>query len=376
MGAGRSDDAVNELMGAVDGWASLTDRLMRNEEWDLCFVVFTSSDTAQHFFWSGEGRRVVERVYELQDEATARLVATARGHDPDVNVMVLADHGGAANTRGPEMMPVWLEDRGFMTRTKPSSASRALSSGFGLLDRSLTRGQKQALARVFPRLRERAQSEARLAGIDWSRTRAYSDGVRDEILLNVAGRDPQGTVPPSDLTSFVRELKEAVAGIRELGTGRPVVSSVTHRDDAYWGQFVDRAPDLTLRWLLDEDRAFGGFECRTPQANERMRRIAARPPFQSGGHHPEGILVAKGPNCGPGDVKGGLSDVAPTILAMLGVPVPGDLDGRPLEFLRGVDVQAADAPADGARVAADPTSGYTPEEEDAVRRRLEDLGYL
>src|SRR5439155_721152 len=38
MGAGRPDEAVNELMGAVDGWASLTDRLMRDEEWDLCFV--------------------------------------------------------------------------------------------------------------------------------------------------------------------------------------------------------------------------------------------------------------------------------------------------------------------------------------------------
>ena len=43
--------------------------------------------------------------------------------------------------------------------------------------------------------------------------------------------------------------------------------------------------------------------------------------------------------------------------------------------LRGVDATYGDQVAHVA-AGRDPSSGYTPEEEDAVRRRLEDLGYL
>ena len=39
--------------------------------------------------------------------------------------------------------------------------------GFNLINRSLTRERKKALARWLPRLKERAEAESRLAGIDW-----------------------------------------------------------------------------------------------------------------------------------------------------------------------------------------------------------------
>jgi predicted AlkP superfamily phosphohydrolase/phosphomutase len=377
--AGRVREAQDRLLSCVDGWAAVTERLMREQDWDLVFVVFTSTDTSQHFFWRGEDRRLVERVYEVQDEATARLVEGARTADPDVNVIVLADHGGADNTRGPEFMPIWLEDQGLQVRRKPSLKSRALSSGFGLVNRTLSRERKQAMARRFPRLREQAQAEARLFGIDWSRTRAYSDGLRDEVLLNVAGRDPSGQVSAERYDPVVEDMKQAMAGIRELGSGRPAVASVVHRAEAYWGPYVDRAPDLTIRWNLDGP--FQGFACTSAAATARMRAAAARPPFQTGGHHPEGILAASGPGIQPGPVAGGLQDVTPTILALLGLPVPADLDGKPMACVRTSWAEAEpgtpaalELASDGAE--PDPLSGYTPEEEEAVRRRLEDLGYL
>jgi predicted AlkP superfamily phosphohydrolase/phosphomutase len=379
MRAGRVQEARDRLLGSVDGWASVTERLMQ-QEWDLVFVVFTSTDTAQHFFWTGDRRRVVEEVYEVQDHATARLVEHARSQDPDCNVIVLADHGGAANTRGPEYLPVWLQDQGLQVQAAPNLKARAMRAGFRLADRTLTRDQKQALARRLPRLRESAEAEARLGGIDWRRTQAYADGLRDEVLVNVAGRDPQGTVSQTRYRSFASDLRAAVAGIREVGTGRPVVSSIVPRDEAYSGPYVDRAPDLTIRWVLDEDRAFHGFRCETRTGTERMRELAANPPFTDGGHHPEGIFVAAGPNVLPGDVRGDLEDVTPTILALLGVPIPADLDGRPLDVLK--DVQTEVAPREGgpgeatAGPSADPETGYTAEEEEAVRHRLEDMGYL
>jgi predicted AlkP superfamily phosphohydrolase/phosphomutase len=372
MRAGRAQEAERALLESVDGWTSLTARLMQDEPWDLVFVVFTSTDTCQHFFWNIDGNRVVERVYEVQDEATGRLVELARSQDPEVNVVILADHGGAANTRGPELMQAWLEDQGLMTRVRPGLRSRLMVRGFNVINRTLTRERKRALARWFPRLKERAEAESRLAGIDWSRTRAFSDGVRDDVLINLRGREPEGVVAPQEHQAFAQELRALIAGITEEDSGQTAVEEVLHRDDVYRGPFVDRAPDFTIRWNI-EDRPFGPFRTATDQGRERMRQILARPAFQPGGHHPLGMFLAAGPNVRPTAVRGRLADVTPTVLALLGVPVPSDLDGRPLDMLERVQVVATD------RAAVDTTereSGYTPEEEEAVRKRLEDLGYI
>jgi predicted AlkP superfamily phosphohydrolase/phosphomutase len=374
MLAGRVQEAKDKLLDCVEGWAGVTERLM-DEDWDLVFVVFTSSDTAQHFFWTDAGRQTIERVYEAQDEATARLVEKARAADPSTNVLIVADHGGATNTRGPEFMPVWLEDQGLQARTTPRLTSRSMAWGFHQINRRLSREQKLRLAQRFPRMREKAEAEARTVSMDWSRTRAYADGKRDEVLVNLAGREPSGLVAQAEYEGFVRDLAGKIREIKEAGTGRPVVEDVLIRSTAYHGPYIERAPDLTVRWVID-GRAFQGFEARTARGRERMAEVAAKPPFQPGGHHPHGIVVANGPNIAPGSVGGGLTDVAPTVLALLGVPIPEGLDGKPLDMLKDVDaLTGGDADAAAAPVA-DETTGYTPEEEEAVRKRLEDLGYL
>jgi predicted AlkP superfamily phosphohydrolase/phosphomutase len=382
--AGRWEEAKRQLVVSVGGWASVTSRLM-DEEWDMVFVVFTPTDMAQHFFWDGDNRKVVERVYEVHDEQTAALVEKARSQDPEVNVLLIADHGGAVNTRGPEFMPIWLEDQGLTVRTKPSVGSKVMKAGFDLANRKLTREQKQALARRLPRLRERAESEAVVSGMDWSRTKAYSDGLRDEVWINATGREPEGIVAEDEFDTFSKELAEAISEIREVGTGRPVLDSARPKSELYHGPYLDRAPDITLRFALDVDRYCRGFEVQSQAARERMAAVAAMAPPTSGGHRPEGMFVANGPNVRPAAVHGRLEDVTPTVLALLDVPIPGDLDGRVLDCLKDVRAEVTAAPYATSSAThpspmieegRDPATGYTEDEEEAVRRRLEDLGYL
>jgi predicted AlkP superfamily phosphohydrolase/phosphomutase len=148
---------------------------------------------------------------------------------------------------------------------------------------------------------------------------------------------------------------------------------VLHRDDAYHGPHVQRAPDFTIRWVID-GRPFRGFACDTATGRERMLEIAGRPPFQPGGHHPEGMFLAAGPNVAEGTLKGNLEDVTPTILTLLGVPAPIDLDGVPLPVLK--DVRAETSGERTAVSGTEASSGYSPEEEESIRQRLEDLGYI
>lgn len=385
--AGKWEEAKRQLYVSVGGWAGVTSRLM-DEEWDLVFVVFTPTDMAQHFFWEGEHRKVVERVYEIHDEHTAELVAKARSQDPDVNVVIVADHGGAVNTRGPEFMPIWLEDQGLTVKTRAGLKSRVMKAGFDIANRTLTREQKQALARRLPRLREQAESESVVSGMDWSRTKAYSDGLRDEVWINAAGREPEGIVPSDGYDALAKEVSEAISEIREVGTGRRVVDSARPRGELYHGPYLERAPDITLRFAIDVDRYCRGFEVSTKAARDRMAEVAAMDPPTSGGHSPQGMFVANGPNVRQAPVSGRLEDVTPTVLALLGVPVPADLDGGVIDLLKGLQPEFAERPAtvpgqETVGLAAaepgsgrDPATGYTEDEEEAVRRRLEDLGYL
>ncbi len=76
-------------------------------------------------------------------------------------------------------------------------------------------------------------------------------------------------------------------------------------------------------------------------------------------------------------------DITPTLLALCGLPVAGDMDGRVLteaidgDFLRGHPVRTIDTyePAGGSRGDADSEPVESPID-DEVRERLRALGYI
>jgi arylsulfatase A-like enzyme len=78
-----------------------------------------------------------------------------------------------------------------------------------------------------------------------------------------------------------------------------------------------------------------------------------------------------------GEIAGAhLRDVAPTVLALLGEPVPADLDGR---VLAGALCQPPGQPAaDDVSLAWAPglVQAYSPQEAAVVAERLRGLGYL
>ena len=74
-----------------------------------------------------------------------------------------------------------------------------------------------------------------------------------------------------------------------------------------------------------------------------------------------------------------LIDLAPTLLYLLGVPVPEDMDGKVLTSVFHPDFLSAHAVRAGAASGtsgADRPSGYTDEESAKVEERLQALGYL
>jgi predicted AlkP superfamily phosphohydrolase/phosphomutase len=208
--------------------------------------------------------------------------------------------------------------------------------------------------------------------IDWSRTRAYAQGNFGQIFLNVQGRQPRGCVAPADVRPLLDDLKAGLLAIPHPETGAPLVERVYERDELYDGPQAHLAPDLTV--------VLGDWRYRTIGLHDFTTNRLISPAFgPTGDHRMDGILIASGPPFRPGAApeQATLVDVAPTVLHLLGVPIPDDLDGRVLtEILDPVFAPEPAASASPEAPETPETSAYTEEEDAAIQQRLADLGYL
>jgi len=145
------------------------------------------------------------------------------------------------------------------------------------------------------------------------------------------------------------------------------VDRVIPREEAASGPYLDRAPDLHL--ILDGYRTIA-FPLFAVDGKIVTRQIRG----DSGCHRLHGVFIARGPGIAHGEIAGArIVDLAPTILHLMNVPMPDDMDGRVLtEALvtqRPVETQAA-VPASHAQ------EDLTAEEAAEVEERLRALGYL
>ena len=161
--------------------------------------------------------------------------------------------------------------------------------------------------------------------IDWGRTTAYCPTPSSNgIYLSRARDNGGGGITEQNYERFRRELMEALLKVTDPATGKPVVTRIWTREEAFAGKHMLSAPDLTLS-LRD-----GGFVSILPSDVVLKPRTEA-----SGTHRPNGVFAAAGPGIRRGAAMPRLSilDIAPLLLYTLGLPIPDDLEGRVHEAL-------------------------------------------
>jgi predicted AlkP superfamily phosphohydrolase/phosphomutase len=212
-----------------------------------------------------------------------------------------------------------------------------------------------------------------LEDVDWCRTRAYSIGNIGPIFINLQGREPHGVVAPgAEYELLLGELTDRLRGLHDVESGEPITGRVYRREEVFEGDHLDQAPDLVF---LPDDLKYVGYGLLQFPTNHWLS-----PSDRCGGHRMEGILIMQGPGIRVGQQlpSAHIVDLAPTLLAVLGVPVPTDMDGKVLAnvFEQGmresmqISYQAAQlAPADN-------TFDLSRQEESEILERLRGLGYV
>jgi predicted AlkP superfamily phosphohydrolase/phosphomutase len=222
-------------------------------------------------------------------------------------------------------------------------------------------------------LRSMAVSNA----IEWSQTQAFF-GLDGGVRINLEGREPEGIVPLRDYDCLREELRDRLLNLTDPETKRCPISEAFFREEIYQGPFVDQAPDLILEPERDNDAAIYNFLLDGSLGGDLPELFDTSAPYAAN-HALDGILIASGAGVAQGQQIAGseITDLAPTILAYLGVSVPKAMDGNVLQGL----FSSGDMPVpryveDSEPVASAGTKGFGLEEQKRIEERLKKLGYL
>lgn len=367
-----ADDAFLERAEAVldkRGRAVLS--LFEREPWDLFIAIFTETDRLQHRYWQyldpatanetdERVRRRVVALYERLDGYIARLVEIAGDR---CRIVMVSDHGfGHAASRRVNM--------------------EALAAAIGL-------GGGPSASNRLARLGITKRRVYKYLGwlVPEARLRNAERVARDRALQNVKGKlvklhdyiggvwihraSRGGPVADEDYEVFRAELARKLLAATDRATSAPIVTRAAPREEVYSGERLASAPDVVF--FLDDRYGLD------PQPRESALVYDWNPP-NTGTHRSDGILLLAGPDLvhARATAPPRIEDAAPTILHLLGLPVPKVMDGRVLSEAFGPGLR--DRPVTRSDDTFAQSSGGgdwdSDDEQEEIMERLRGIGYV
>jgi predicted AlkP superfamily phosphohydrolase/phosphomutase len=396
---------LKSVFETIDNQVAAADFLLAENELDFFFFCFGSTDRIQHFFWKfidpshplyreDEARRFGDSIYQVY-AAVDRSIERLLGRVPeDAAILVMSDHGAGGYSKI-VYLDRWLEREGFLAYKGSGGAGGRLRAAgkraYVELRKYLPRAAKDFLKSRLASVRQSIESSLLVSHIDWPRTRAFSLGIEaTHVYVNRKDRFPQGTVEPgAEYDSVCDEIRRRLLELVDPETGERIVERVFRKQELYSGPAIEQAADLFVVWKGDvyiTRRSYGpergGAGGAVVDGNLRYGEIGELMSLeQTGTHRRDGIFMLRR----PGVVKPvaldrpDLVDLAPTILHLMGQPVPDDMDGRVLTeafeeaYLRDHPVRTVSA-GDGDRPSG--RSEFDAEDERQLHDRLSKLGYI
>ncbi len=282
--AARRDKAglLRQVNQALAGRERALFHYMDQEPWDYAHLHIMETDRLHHFLWEemeAGDPQFAPGFIGFYHELDAFLGRLRDRLDEQTTLMLMSDHG-FCTLRQEVYINHWLASQGWLRYATE---------------------QPKSVADIHP--------ESVAYSLDPGR-----------VFLNVRGREPHGRI--SRGAEYERVRDEIIAAARELrdpATGEPMIQHAFRVEEIYHGPYLDQAADIILH-------PYNGYDLKGPIAKETLtykgRELVGMHTYDDatlyiGGHR----IIQEQP---------WVADPMPTILRLLGVPIPPDVDGRVL----------------------------------------------
>ncbi|AFM22897.1 adenylylsulfate kinase ApsK [Desulfomonile tiedjei DSM 6799] len=341
---------LKNIYTMVERRFKVVEHLISTQPWNFFMMVEIGLDRLHHAFWGycapdhgdyvpgNPYETVIPDFYRFLDQWIARLLLR---FDDETTVLVVSDHG-ARSAVGGFCVNEWLIQNGFL------------------------------------KLKEYPSEEVPLTPdlIDWSQTRAWSEGgYYARVFMNVKDREPYGIVEPHEYNAVRNELCSVLQCCCN-GNGMNIRNRVLKPGEIY-RDCRNFPPDLMVYFDDLGLRSIGTVGSNTLL---RKRNISG---MDAANHDFHGIFIRTRMS----DLRNGrvvdetvddisCLDVTPTILGELGLPVPDGVGGKPIAFPNPGTSNCHSKKIPSMANTNFRQEGFTSEEEEIVKKRLIDLGYL
>ncbi|MCW3989991.1 MAG: alkaline phosphatase family protein [Candidatus Bathyarchaeota archaeon] len=340
----RPEEIYQELLALEIKRKEIALSLMKIFDWDFFMLMIVGSDTIQHKLWGDEDK--INSYYCEVDKIVGEVVDKV---EDDSNIIIMSDHG-FGSSENTFYINKWLQEIGLLStesvdyeatsghkirklRNKESGVSQVFSK-FGITKSSLRFIKRvpgyNVIKKWLPSSVTKAYSKipTDTVAINWEKSKAamasFFGTDKKSIMINVKGREPRGVVEPGEYEGLRDEIIAELRKLKDPETDEDIIENVYRREELYSGPYVDESPDIVLSLR-------GTYKASNSLTAETVFGVNSGDDIK-GSHRMDGIFIASGPDVVEGEKLEGANilDVMPTILRLLDVEIPGDLDGRVL----------------------------------------------
>ena len=298
--AEEREQLYREIVRMTQVRFAIAEDLYEREPWDVFAIHEIGTDRLHHAYTKyfdpaheayvpgNRFERVLDDYYRIVDQGIGRILAHV---DDRTTICVVSDHGSMPMA-GCFCINQWLAERGYLSYGPVSKPGTSLEA----------------------------------ANPDWAKTKVWgAGGYYARLFFNVKGRDPSGIVAPEEVPALKARIAADLAGIRRPdGSSFPV--RILEPSGIYRSVRGD-PPDLML--YFDDLRWRSAGTVGHP--SDFLKENDTGP--DDAVHAREGVfLLARG--------RGGseavlppqeIIDVTPTLLAVMGEPIPSAIEGKPID---------------------------------------------
>lgn len=279
------EKAFEDILDALAKRATAMLYLLDREPWDFFMAVIMETDRLHHFYfalmeqgdptWAPRFREFYAAVDEIIGQVVSRL-------DEHTTLLMMSDHG-FCTIRQEVYYNHWLAEAGYLKYARPVEQIKGPD----------------------------------LSAVDGSSLAFSMDPGR--IFVNLRGRELNGSVSPAGYERVRDELVTAAEALVDPATGVKLVQKAFRREEIYRGPYLSQAADIILA-------PTNGYD---PKGALYRDSFFHKDAALAGMHTFEDAMLYVADQYLP-EREVSILDVMPTILRLMGVPPPADLDGQPL----------------------------------------------